>query len=207
MKKYVAEYIVIMQKNTPKKNKINVLLLDLIHNDTKMNDFLQSEIFNCREESPIKVWLRAHCNIDYYGNSKKRQLTLQIRDYGNEFVSRINIQKYPFKNRLQDMATFSSMTHTEINRTPLESNSHHNNHSDVSIMSPKKKQRIQNELTNNISNESSVDYRDHPNIRMKRPLIDDVPINNSSPADRNAIIQSHVRAGKDFTATVAHYSY
>ena len=76
-------YITLIKKTIKKDNKIKVLLIDLIQHDSQMINFLQSEIFNCREYSPTKAWLREHCNIDYYGNGKKRELTLQIREDGD----------------------------------------------------------------------------------------------------------------------------
>lgn len=127
MKTYVAEYIEKIQEMNMKDKKINVLLTDLIHNDTKMFDFLQSQIFNCKQESQIHAWLEHYCNIDYYGRSKKRELILQIREHGDQFVSNIDIEKYPYKNKLNDMVILDSITKYNTNAAVNESHINSNN--------------------------------------------------------------------------------
>jgi hypothetical protein len=102
LKKYVEDYISVINTNDNDTNiiQINVLLMELIQYDAAMFEFLQSAIFyNSKSDSPINIWLRSPCNIEYYGHGKKRWLTLQTK---GDNISNINIDKYPYRNRLHE---------------------------------------------------------------------------------------------------------
>jgi hypothetical protein len=72
--------------------------MELIQYDAAMFELFQWAIFYySKSDSPVKVWLRSPCNIEYYGHGEKRWLTLQTKE---DNISNISMNIYPYKDRL-----------------------------------------------------------------------------------------------------------
>jgi hypothetical protein len=168
-----------------------------------MLDFLRSEIFNCREDSPIKTWLRVKCDIEYFGKGKKRELTLQIKPQGDKFISNINIEEYPFQNKLKEIVILpssktSDQHHVDDSLADIHTNPKYNN--DESIATLSKKPRIQEELIIDSPIVMDIDVRndrDVSTISPRKKSQNDEELINNTPADRIAKIQHSQVTGKD----------
>jgi hypothetical protein len=201
LKTYMRDYIAKTKKNKKNIIKTDVLLLEVIQHDEKMFDFLQFNIFKFNEDSPIKIWLRVKCNIDYYCYGKQRRLNLQIKADGKAFVSNINIKEYPYQNKLQEMVILPSpQTNPQIEQHQIDhspSDPKHNN--DESITTPSKKPRIQQELINHSPIAMDTDFRNNHDVSImsprKKPRNDEETIRNV-PADRIEKIQHSQVTGK-----------